>query len=148
MKKYLFLAVMAAAFLMVTPERAFACSCLVTDEPLKEQIENAFTEASAVFSGAVVAVKRSADDSYSVDVTFKTKKTWKGRSLKTVTISTGQDSAMCGFNFEVGKTYLVYAHGGSEKLSTTICTRTAELKASDDEKQLNKLKKKKKAERS
>ncbi len=148
MKKFLYISLALAAFLLIAPERSFACSCIMLDEPLNKQIESAFTEANAVFSGEVVEVRESADDSYSVEVTFKTAKTWKGDALKTITISTGQNSAMCGFNFEVGKTYLVYAHGEAGKLSTTICTRTAEFKTSGDVKQLNKLKKKKKAKNS
>jgi hypothetical protein len=33
----------------------------------------------------------------------------------------------CDFVFEVGEEYLVYARGGSEKLSTDRCTRTRRL---------------------
>lgn len=144
MKKYLYISLALAAFLFIAPERSFACSCMVTDAPLKQQVENAYTEAAAVFTGEVISVIDSADDSHSVTVRFKVAKSWKGGSAKEITVTTGKDSAMCGFNFEVGKTYLVYAHGKADELSTTICSRTAEFTKSGDAKYLKKQKSKKK----
>jgi hypothetical protein len=57
---------------------------------------------------------------------------WKGAHCGTVTVQTASDSAACGYSFEVGRTYLVYAfkEGG---LSTNICTRTRVIEeASED----------------
>ena len=49
---------------------------------------------------------------------------------KEVTVSTGSDSALCGYNFEVGQSYLIYAGGVDVKnLQTNICTRTAKFAA-------------------
>lgn len=147
MKKYIFAAVAFAAFMFVAPSSAMACSCMVTDDPPAKQVQNAYGEATAVLAGEVISVTDSADDSYSRKVTIKVAKSWKGGSAKEITITTGKDSAMCGFNFEVGTSYLIYAHGDAAKLSTTICTRTAEFKADGDAKHLDKLKKKRKVKK-
>lgn len=142
MKRILFVAVAFAAFMFVAPGSAMACSCMVTDAPLEEQIETAYKDASAVFSGEVISVTDSADDSYSYAVKIKVAKSWKGGKAKEITVTTGKDSAMCGFNFEVGKSYLVYAHGEAEKLSTNICSRSRVFDKKGDAMHLKKVKRK------
>jgi hypothetical protein len=72
--------------------------------------------------------------------------TWKAAEGKEVVLYTANDSAACGYNFEKGKSYLVYAHSqkrGEEKvLGTNICTRTALLSdAKEDLKELGEGKK-------
>ncbi len=65
-----------------------------------------------------------------------------------VTVFTGMGDGDCGFNFQIGKSYLVYANNetqdGEELLRTNICTRTAEVTSDVDElttlKKLAKLK--------
>jgi hypothetical protein len=61
--------------------------------------------------------------------------TWKGTKEKIVPLTTANDGAACGFTFEFGKSYLVYAYlGGLETdekrlLETNICTRTCPFEA-------------------
>lgn len=146
MKKYLYISFAIAAFLFAAPESSYACSCFVPlADSVEKQVENALDEAAAVFSGKVVEVTPTTDDSYSVNVKFKVTSKWKGVSDKIVVVNTGQNTAMCGFNFEVGKTYVVYAHRIDSGLSTTICSRTAEYRKDGDAKYLKKQKKKKRA---
>jgi hypothetical protein len=65
-----------------------------------------------------------------VSVTLEVTTTWKGIAEKNVVVHTASDSAACGFNFEVGESYLVYAYRTGEEgakdrtLATNICTRT------------------------
>ncbi len=148
MKKYIYIAFALTIFLFATAEKSFACSCVITPEPVKKQIENAYSGADAVFSGEVVEVKESATDQYSLIVRFKVAKSWKGELSREITIRTAKDSAMCGYNFEIGKTYLVYAFGKKDTLSTTNCSRTAILGVKSDAKYLDKLKRKTKLEKS
>ena len=70
-------------------------------------------------------------DSSAVVVKFRVKSTWKGRLTKRVSVSTGRGHGDCGYQFEVGQSYLVYAYGSDENsLSTNICQRTARLSES------------------
>lgn len=144
MKKYLYISFALAAFLFVAPKAAFACSCLVMDAPLKKQVEKAYTEASAVFSGEVVEITPASNDSYSLNIKFKVASKWKGAADKEIVVTTTKDSAMCGYAFVVGKTYLVYAYKNDSGLSTTNCSRTAGFSKDGDVRYFKKLKAKKK----
>jgi len=59
-----------------------------------------------------------------------------------VTITTYKDGAMCGYYFEVGKEYIVYAYGTKDDLSTNNCSRTTGISNREDVKYLARLKKK------
>lgn len=116
------------AFLMFTNAEVSACSCLAQgEETVTQQVSRAKNDARAVFTGKVVEIVRKPGSS-SVVVKLKTEKSWKGTVSKRVSILTGENSALCGFNFEVGKSYLIYAQGtNANDLQTNICTRTAGL---------------------
>ena len=61
---------------------------------------------------------------------FKVKEAFLGSEKdKNITISTGFGFGDCGYPFETGETYLVYAYGYEETnaFSTSICTRTRPL---------------------
>ena len=75
---------------------------------------------------------------------FEVKKMWKGeRSLNKITTKIITTCCLCGYEFEFGKTYLVYALKGSvnENLYvTSICSRTKyALEAIVDMEILNKI---------
>jgi hypothetical protein len=144
MKKYIYISFTLAIFLFLSAEKSFACSCMFTPDPLKKQIQNAFFESDAVFSGKVVEVKDSPDDKYRFIVKLKAAKFWKGTAAQEITITTEKDGAMCGFNFETGKNYLVYAYGKKDELLTNNCSRTSIFSQKGDGKYLDKLKRKKK----
>lgn len=116
------------AFTLLTNADVFACSCLpFGDETVTQQVSRAKKDAQAVFSGKVLEIIKKPESS-SVVVKFRAEKSWKGNVSRRVSISTGADSALCGFNFEVGKSYLIYAQGADAKdLQTNICTRTSGL---------------------
>jgi len=141
MKKYLYIS-FALLAIVFSADNLYACSCISVPGPLKTQVQNAYDDANAIFSGEVIEVKKSPTDEHNLLVTFRVAKSWKGGSTKVITITTGADSAMCGYDFEKGKTYLVYAYGG---FSTSNCSRTAVFDKKGDAKYLNKIKGKKKA---
>jgi hypothetical protein len=116
--------VAAALFLIVAfAASAFACDCIAPPEP-----PEALKKSDAVFVGKVTSIARG--NSHWRSVTFEVEKTWKGVEGKSVHVVTRLNSAACGFSFEDGKSYLVYANfvGGdgpdAKTLSTNICTRT------------------------
>jgi hypothetical protein len=143
MKKYLYILLALALLMLASAEKSFACSCPVPIEPLKKQVQSAFSSADTVFSGEVIEIKESPTDKYSLLVKFKVAKSWKGESKNEITITTAKENAMCGYSFETGKTYLVYANGQNEDLFTTNCSRTATFSKRGDVKYLDKLKRKK-----
>jgi hypothetical protein len=68
---------------------------------------------------------------------------WKGELKREIIITTNKDSAMCGYGFEVGKKYLVYANGLKNDLFVDNCSRTTNMSNKGDVKYLTKLKRKK-----
>lgn len=100
---------------------AQACSCAPPGTPQQELALSA-----AVFRGTVLQVTGPADPLSSLNVTFQVSKVWKGPSEPLTTVSTGTNGTMCGYFFQVGQEYVVYADPGP---STTLCTRTRPLSA-------------------
>lgn len=136
MKKLIISAFVGVLF-MLGASSVFACSCLMDNEKSEsKKVKAAYKKTAAVFYGEVLEVFRQTD---SLTVKFKVETVWKGVVTKEVTVRTGENSAMCGFNFEVGKKYLVYAGGKIDNLETNICTRTSAQNT--DAKLLNKIKK-------
>jgi hypothetical protein len=133
MKKFAFI-ILAALVFFAAADDTFACSC-IPPGAVKEEIKTT----DSVFSGKVTGVSKFRGG---WKVKFRVEKTWKGGAAKTITLVTAQDSAMCGYNFKAGKKYLIYAkRDDKNKLSVSLCSRTAELsKASEDVKILDELK--------
>jgi len=142
MKKYIYICFALAMFLFASAESSYACSCLASPAPVKEQIQGAFSSADAVFSGEVVEIIESPADKDTLIVKFKIAKSWKGKAQPEVTIKTAKESAMCGYSFTTGQKYIVYAYGAGDALSTDNCSRTAMLGKKNDAKYLDKLKRK------
>ena len=107
--------------LATTARPAHACSCV----PLSHS--ERLDRADAVFAGEATAVKARPQipllwsSSDPVTVEFAVKKVWKGPQQKTVTITTVRAQASCGYEFQKGGTYLVYARNGA----TGLCDGTA-----------------------
>jgi hypothetical protein len=118
--------VIMTVILMFLPKNSYACSCVQPGTP-SEELNNS----KAVFTGKVLEIKEDKK-SYEKKVMFEVLSTFKGVSESPVTLYTGMDSAACGFNFIVGEEYLVYASGDG-KLQTTLCSRTAELSAANND---------------
>lgn len=128
-------------FTLGSAQASYACSCVVTDEPVKTQISNAYKDSAAIFSGTVTAVKPSEDGMHQL-VTIKAKDSWKGNIAGEVTVKTAKDSAACGYSLEVGKEYIVYTYGALTELNVNNCSRTTNTANKTDVKYLDKLKKK------
>jgi hypothetical protein len=126
MKKFTFYLFAVFALMLFTNVETRACSCLpFGDESVAKQVARAKNDARVVFSGRVLEVIRNPEK-HQITVKIKAEKSWKGTVPRRVTITTASDSALCGYNFEVGKSYLIYAQGADAKnLQTNLCTRTA-----------------------
>jgi len=101
-----------------------------------------FDLAQAVFVGKVISVvkpkprlidRRRKLYEYSLElvVRFKVTTVWKYVTHTYVTLTTMEQSAACGYHFDVGKTYLVYAYANQDGLNTNLCSETKELSAAE-----------------
>lgn len=101
---------------------AFACSCAPMPAPAEAR-----DQATAVFTGTVTAIEPDASGNYNL-VTFQIDRVWKGTKCREVTVSTGLSDLNCGYAFQAGQTYLVYAYADNSargtKLNTNMCSRT------------------------
>lgn len=108
-------AVVVLAALSARP--AHACSC---DDP--PPACEAFNSAGVVFVGKATDIKDGPGGAQ--EVTFAITEKLKGTSNATELVEGG---GMCGTVFQKGKTYVVYASGSGNKLSSSLCGRTALL---------------------
>lgn len=136
----------ALALLVLAASDALACSCAGPSAP-----DRAYADATVVFEGKVLsiddqytALRKAWDDvsmrlgrdpdwqeferTHGFKVTFEVTKAWKGALKKRFVLYTGRGGGDCGFPFEKGKEYVVYAYCGKKYCDTMICTRT-KLKA-------------------
>jgi hypothetical protein len=143
MKKAVYMSLTLTVFLLASAETSFACSCPRSLEPVKKQVRQAFKDSAAIFSGEVLEISESSTDENSLLVKFKVENLWKSELTSEVTIATGKNSAMCGYSFEVGKKYLVYANGLEDSLMVTNCSQTTDMSNQRDVKYLAKLKRQK-----
>lgn len=139
MNKTIFSILFLASVFAVNASNVFACSCFTPEGiPIEKQVKDAYTKSSSVFVGQVVDVIKKPETNL---IKFRVEKSWNNKFQKEMTVSTPGNSAMCGYEFQVGKKYLVYASGENDKLSTYLCTRTASATANKDVALLNKIKK-------
>lgn len=114
--------------LLLFADEAQACSCYSTGPPCQ-----AFWQTDAVFIGAVksktvVTVEIGGETKRMerrVSVIFLVDEVFRGvLGGSDVEILTGMGGADCGYGFEKGKRYLVYAQESQNKFHTDVCSRT------------------------
>jgi hypothetical protein len=140
--------ILAALVLVLAfvPGGASACSCV---PPGSVQEETA--RSTRAFAGRVTNIEERSQEMYSgwlssaiqwikglfgvpappdhqfyphMLVTFQILETFKGPKASDVQLSTGMGGGDCGYLFETGKTYVVYAHGVEGDLGAGICSLT------------------------
>lgn len=128
--------IMLAGFAASMPRAAYACSCAVqAGESEEERARQAVGDAEAVFAGEVTGVEKVSvgtviSSSDPVQVTFDVSRVWKGQTYETLTVETARSGASCGYDFDEGRQYLVYADntpvtgGDSETLQVGLCGAT------------------------
>lgn len=106
-----------------TAKPAAACSCMVGTPA------DYAGYADVIFVGEVTDVQvdsslLSFSNADPVLVRFAVSETWVQDVPAGLTLETARDEAMCGYNFAVGSTYLVYASYRDGQLATDICSGT------------------------
>lgn len=117
--------------IMLAVTSAAACSCAGGSSPCQE-----YGRASVVFVGTPIAVRTVArpasadrdDLDYWAPRTFKfsIETAFLGITPAETEVSTGLGGGDCGYDFKIGKSYVVYAYksGKTGRLVTSICSRT------------------------
>jgi hypothetical protein len=118
---------MGLSLLVLLPDCASACSCALLDS--KKQVEWALSHPGAVFSGEVVKIDRPSSiksSSAPETVTFRVSESWKGPEKASLEVRTPVSGMSCGYPFEEGQDYLVYAYG-KQDLKVDLCSGTKSL---------------------
>jgi len=118
------------------PARCWPAMCLCASDAsnLPAVVVAAVEEMDAVFSGRATRTARVRGPEHWLETTFEIESHWKGQEVKRVRVRTPWFAALCGFPFEHGKRYLVYAVIEEDgRLYTDACTRTKLLEHAEDE---------------
>jgi hypothetical protein len=111
----------------LSPAEQFA-SAAMTFEGVVERVSDRWTFLRRMKMYLLALVNRSPGyDQYDFgfEITFRVGRMWRGPGSRTVKILTGRGGGDCGYRFERGKRYLVYAYKDTgEAWGTGICTRT------------------------
>src|SRR5438477_11290076 len=124
--------------ILFVPQVTRACSCVlaVSGNPPCQS----FWNTPVVFSGHVIEIKTIIPDEgpqkgwRSKLVRFAVTGDYRGNVGQSTEVLTGQGGGDCGFEFQVGQDYLVYAGKGDDgMLGTSICTPTKLLEKATEE---------------
>lgn len=128
---------------MITSRAFLLCLCLLCLSPLSQACSCAGTgpacseavhpENVAIFVGTVVSIAEAQPPTNPqsggmLEVTLAVEEPFKGVTTKEISITTDRSEAACGFPFEKGQKYLVYASEYERKLYTSICQRTMSIR--------------------
>ncbi len=124
---------MMCMLLTLTTSTIWACSCFFRDAL---DITDVF-ESELIFSGTVESITtekiedKASTAHFSFEnkrVTLRTDRFYKGGDNEPeMTILTAAQGSACGFNFEAGQSYIVWAYQYKGKWHTTICDHTARI---------------------
>ncbi len=115
-------------FVFLLPDCASACQCTML--PGSQDAERALADSEAVFSGEVVKIDPPSPWKSSATIetdTFRVSEVWKGPEQRTLEVHTALFGASCGYPFEEGQEYLVYAYTGKQGLEVDLCNGTQRL---------------------
>lgn len=112
---------LAAGLLLPSGRIARACSCMPPPPPLE-----ALDKATDVFDGTVAGIEwvDPGQRFGAQRVEFVIHTQWKGVESGRLSIETAGDTAMCGYNFQLGGRYIVYTEGEPESPLASNCSRT------------------------
>jgi hypothetical protein len=125
---------LALALLVLLPDCASACTCMIpsSGQTQQEIAKQALSDSAAVFAGEVVDISAGEP----LTVSFRVSEVWKGPERGTLEVTTSSQESACGYPFEEGREYLVYAGQGykdesvrrpSDRTMVSICGDTKPL---------------------
>lgn len=118
MNQKVFYFITILAFIAGLTQDASACTCTMPPPPAQ-----AFAEADAVYLGRIISFEPDTVNGWIAKIDVL--RLWKGDKEAAGELFTSGSSASCGYYFEVGQTYVVYAYKDTNgSLHTNICMRT------------------------
>ncbi|WP_169082941.1 hypothetical protein [Paenibacillus sp. PL91] len=113
-----------ASSLLLFPRDASACSCVKPDS-----IQETISKSDAVFEGTATSIKPSSislfpSQAKAVKASFRVNEVWKGHVAPTLEVLTANGSDSCGFEFQEGERYLVYAASTGKSMELSLCSGT------------------------
>ena len=138
MKKIIILTLTFFGLLLLIQIDVFAYSCGNILQTLEQEIKGRLKASKAVFAGEILKISETSQrpdvTRPEVAVKIRLKEVWKGQLTKEVIINTPDNSAACGYSFEVGKSYLVFADSRKGKIfSTGLCSGNRLLETATEE---------------
>ncbi|MXX31095.1 MAG: hypothetical protein F4Z51_02410 [Chloroflexi bacterium] len=109
---------MIGLWFVASPTSTYACSCAPPGTPLEARAES-----ELVFRGTVTSI-RPSDEPGLLRIDFDVATVWRGQRAETISLTTQQDTAACGYPFEERVEYLVYSWNG---VDVARCGRTAPI---------------------
>jgi hypothetical protein len=132
MRKQIILGIFIGCSLI--PEAGRACEC-----PVKPALETALAQSSVVFLGRVEEQGSTPYKKDYTEIKFLVLRKFKGFDelppLPTLVLYTPSESTNCGYKFQNGFEYVVYATGNPAFLQTNSCSRTEVLEKAQLEEQ-------------
>ena len=125
--RFILISAIVASWFIGTPTASYACSCIAPGSPTGE-----LARSTAVFTAKVTEIKApirgpltsSADP---IKITFQVYNRWKGPPEVTLVATTPRSGASCGYDFQEGQDYIVYANGDASDLRVGLCSLTKPL---------------------
>lgn len=114
------LATTAIAYGTLGSEKAYACSCAMF-----ESYTDALESSSHVLDATVVNKKEKSGGK--LDVALSVSAVWKGEAEQEMNVVTSASSASCGYEFETGKRYAIFAKEQDDELHVSLCSATSTL---------------------
>lgn len=119
---------LSAVLILSFHATGFTCSCVRPGPEIQED----YQKAEVVFIGQCMKAEYIFQKDAGLDrlphivrYTFDVKHVWKGTFLNgTITIDTGMGFGDCGFQFNLGLSYIVYGYNENGRIYTGICRRT------------------------
>jgi hypothetical protein len=127
------MALLVLGLVALLPDCASACSCAMASAGQSQQeiAKQALSDSAAVFSGKVESINKGEPGGAwrpaTVTASFRVSGVWKGPERETLEVTTPRDGASCGYPFEEGQEYLVYAYGKVEPFKEDLCGETRQL---------------------
>lgn len=112
------LALLAVAVMLIAPGSVHPCSCRRVEAIAKE-----IGKYPVIFLGEAIEVAEVSPDEQKT--TFRVVRVWKGEKPSRSKITTSTYPMLCGYTFQKGLHYVVFASPRHQVLLTTYCSPTA-----------------------
>jgi hypothetical protein len=114
------------SLLFINP-KVSACSCAI------RSIEQEYQESDLIFEGKISAKNLGSKPLDEIVVSVDVSRVFKGAADETLTFVTPPDSAMCGYDFIEGQSYLIWLYRSENgTMNTNLCFRNTPLSQSGE----------------